>query len=105
MLSNLFEVYKGIFQTSADGSHTAQSRPLELLALEERLRIFQKPHIIPRYGLDEMFRRGELPKGDAEVVRIVESVQKVLVCKPSVSRARHTLLRCLARGAAASSYG
>ena len=49
--------------------------------MEERLCIFQKAYIISRDGLDEMFRCGELPKGYAEVVRIVEGVQKILVCR------------------------
>ena len=79
MLSDLFEVHERILQASTYRSHTAKSSPLELLALEERLRVFQKPYIIPRDGLDKMFRRGELPKGDAEVVRIVEGVKEVLV--------------------------
>lgn len=35
MLPDLFKIYQGIFQASADRGHTAKSCPLELLALEE----------------------------------------------------------------------
>ena len=41
MLSNLVQVEKRVFQTFDKGCHAAKSRSLKLLALEERLSIFE----------------------------------------------------------------
>ncbi len=81
MLSNLFEVEKGIFQSSTYRSHPTQSRTLELLALEERLCILEQSYIVPRYGFDQVLRGRQLAKGYTEVIGVVQCVKKVLIWK------------------------
>jgi len=54
MLSDLIEIEERIFQSFADGGHSTQCRTLELLTLEQRLRIFEKTDIIARYNFDQV---------------------------------------------------
>lgn len=79
MLAHLFEVYERVFQSPADGSHAAKGCALELLALEERLCVFEETDIISGDRFDEVFSGRELAKGYSEMVGIVERIQQVLV--------------------------
>ena len=79
MLAHLLEVYERVFQPATYRSHAAKCCALELLALEERLCIFEKTDIVSRNGLNEMFSGRELAKGYAEMVGIIERVQQILV--------------------------
>ena len=74
MLAHLIEVQERIFQSPANCSHSTQGRTLELFALEERLSVFEKSNIIPRYNFDEMFCSGQLTECDAEMVGVVEGI-------------------------------
>jgi hypothetical protein len=67
MLSNLLEIDERIFQTLADGGHSAQSGSLELLALEQTLAIFEEAHIIAGNGLNERLGGVKLAEGDTEM--------------------------------------
>lgn len=75
MLAHLLEVDERIFQPPAYGSHTAKGCALELLALEERLCVFEEADIVPRDGFDEMFSSRELTKGYSEMVCVIECIQ------------------------------
>lgn len=79
MLSHLVKILERIVESLDDGSHTTKGGSLQLLALEERLRVFDETDIVTADGLDEMLRRRKLAKCDAEVVGIVEGVEEVLV--------------------------
>jgi len=79
MLSNLVEVEEGIFQSSADGRHSTQCSTLELLALEEGLRIFEKADIIAGNDFDQMLCGRELAESYPEVVCIVKGVEEIFV--------------------------
>ena len=79
MLAHLFEIHERVFQPPAYRSHSAKCCALELLALEERLCIFEETDIVSGDGLNEMFSGRELAKGDAEVIGIVERVQQVFM--------------------------
>ncbi len=79
MLSDLVEVEERIFKSSADGGHSSQCRTLELLALEEGLRILEEPHIIARHNFDQMLGSRKLTKGYSEMVGIVEGIEKIFV--------------------------
>jgi len=79
MLSNLIEVEEGVFQSSADGGHSAQGGTLELLALEEGLRIFEKADIIAGHNFDQMLCGRELAKSYSEVVCIVKGIEEIFV--------------------------
>lgn len=74
MLSNLFKIDKRVFQPSTYGSHAPQSSTLELFALKEGLSIFEKPDVVARYGLNQMFRGGQLPKGNPKMVCVIERI-------------------------------
>lgn len=80
MLSHLLKVDQRIFQSSTYGSHTTESSALQLLALKQRLRIFQEANVVTGDGLDEVLCGGELTKSNSEVVRIVQRIQQILVC-------------------------
>lgn len=67
MLANLLEVYEGVLQALADGCHAAQSGPLELLALEQTLTIFEEAHVIAGDGLNKPLGRGKLAESNAEM--------------------------------------
>lgn len=56
MLSHLLEVDKGVLETLADGGHATQGRALQLLALEQRLRVFDQADIVSRHRLDQVLR-------------------------------------------------
>ena len=79
MLAHLLEIYERVFQPPAYRSHAAKGCALELLALEERLCIFEETNVVSRDGFDEMFSGRELSKGYSEVIGIVEGIQEVLV--------------------------
>ena len=74
MLAHLLEVYERVLKSPAYCSHAAKSCALELLALEERLCVFQKTDIVTRDGLDEVLRCRELTKCDSKVVGIVKRI-------------------------------
>jgi hypothetical protein len=79
MLPNLLQVDKRILQTSADGGHTTQGGTLELLALKQRLSIFDEADIVARHGFDEMLGGRYLAESDSEVVGVIKGVHQILV--------------------------
>jgi hypothetical protein len=79
MLPNLIEVEEGVFQSSANSGHSTKCGTLELFALEERLRIFEKSDIIAGNDFDQMLCGRKLAKGYSEVVCIVEGVEEIFV--------------------------
>ncbi len=79
MLSDLIKVEERIFQSSADGGHPTQCCAFELLALKQRLCIFEEPHIIPRNNFDQMLRSRELTKSDPEMVGIIKGIKKIFM--------------------------
>lgn len=79
MLAHLLEVHERVFQPSTYRSHSAKGCALELLALEERLCIFEETDIVSGDSLNEVFSCRELAKGDAEVICIIERVQQVFM--------------------------
>lgn len=87
MLAHLLEVYERIFQSPTYCSHASKSGTFELLALEQRLGIFEQTNIVSRDGLDQVTSRGQLPKGYSEVVCIVEGIEQVLVERVDVLEA------------------
>ena len=91
MLAHLLEVDERVFEPPAYCSHAAKSCALELLALEERLCVFEKTDIVARDGLNKMFSGRELTKGDSKVVGVVECVQQVLVERVYVLKPGETL--------------
>lgn len=91
MLPDLLEVYQWIFQSLANGGHTAKSSPLELLTLKERLTIFEQTNIVARNCLYERLCCGKLAKSDSEVVRIIQSVEQVAMEGMDVLKAREGL--------------
>ena len=102
MLAHLVEVEEGVFESSANCSHTTQSRTLELLALEERLRIFEKSDIISRHNLNQMLRSRQLAKGYSEMVGVVEGIEEIFVERVDILEAgesiqdeRKLLCKCL----------
>lgn len=54
MLAHLLEVHQRIFQPPAYCSHAAKGCTLELLALEERLCVFEETNIVSRDCFDEV---------------------------------------------------
>lgn len=91
MLANLVEVHEGVLESLEKGGHATEGSPLELLALEERLGIFQKAHVVAGDGLDEVLGGRQLAKGDLEVVGIVEGVEEILVERMDVLESGETL--------------
>lgn len=79
MLADLVEIQQRIFQSLDERGHATESGSLELLALVERLCVFQKADVISGNGLDKVLGSGHLAKGNLEVVRIVEGVEQILV--------------------------
>ncbi|KAE8309420.1 hypothetical protein BDV41DRAFT_547827 [Aspergillus transmontanensis] len=79
MLTDLLEVDQRVFETSANGGHTTEGRSLQLLALEQRLGIFDETDIIAGNSLDKMFSGRNLTQSDSEMVGIVKCVHQVLV--------------------------
>jgi hypothetical protein len=79
MLSNLIQIQKRIFQSSADSGHSSQRRTLKLLTLKQRLRILEKADIVTRHNFDEMLCGGELAESYAEVVGVVQGVEEIFV--------------------------
>ena len=79
MLAHLLEVHKRVFQPPANRSHAAKGCALELLALEERLCVFEETDVISRHGFDEMLSSRELSKGDSEMVGVIKRIQQVLM--------------------------
>ena len=79
MLAHLLEVHKRVFQPSANRSHAAKGCALELLALEERLCVFEETDVVSRHGFDEMFSGRELSKGNSEMVGVIKRIQQVLM--------------------------
>ena len=55
MLAHLLEIHERVFQPPAYGGHAAKSCAFELLALEERLCVFEEADIVSGDGFDEMF--------------------------------------------------
>jgi hypothetical protein len=79
VLADLVKIKKRIFQSATNGCHTTKCGTLELLALEQRLRILEKTNIVSGDSLDQMLSSRKLTEGNAEVIGIVEGVEKVLV--------------------------
>lgn len=79
MLSDFVEILERVVETLQDSGHATQSGPLELFALEERLRILDEAYVVTTDRFDQMLRGRELTKGDAEVVGIVKGMEEVLV--------------------------
>lgn len=79
MLSHLVEVEEWIFQSSTDCRHSTQCCALELLALEEGLRIFEQSDIISGDNLNEVLCGRQLAESYSEVVRIVEGIEEIFV--------------------------
>ena len=79
MLAHLLEVHKRVFQPPADRSHAAKGCSLELLALEERLCVFEETDVVPRDGFDEVLSGRELSKGYSEMVGVVKGIQEILM--------------------------
>ena len=79
MLTNLLKVDKRVFQTAANGGHATESGTLELLALEQRLGVFNKTNIVAADSLNQVLCRANLSEGNTEMVRIVKSVHQILV--------------------------
>ena len=88
MLPDLLQVNKRVFQSLADGRHSAQCRSLELLALKQALSIFEKTDVVASDGFDERFGGVQLAESNTEMVRIVESVEQVAVERVDVLEAR-----------------
>ena len=91
MLAHLLQVYERVLEPPAYCSHAAKSCALELLALEERLCVFQKTDIVTRDGLNKVLRSRKLTKCDSKVVGIVKRIQKVLVERMYVLKPGKTL--------------
>lgn len=79
MLANLIQVEQRIFESTTNSSHSTKRCSLQLLALEEWLGVLEKPNIVARDSLNEMFRRRQLSKSYAKMVGIVEGVQEILM--------------------------
>lgn len=79
MLAHLIEVQERVFQSPADCGHSTQGRALELLALEERLCVFEESHIIARHNFDKVLCSRKLAEGYAEVVGIVKGVEEIFM--------------------------
>lgn len=101
MLPDLVEVQQGLLQLLGEGGHAAEGGALQLLALEERLRVLDEADVVARDGLAEVLGGAQLAQGDAElrlsvggsaqrdciggigsgtyVVGIVEGVEEILV--------------------------
>ena len=47
--------------------------------MEEGLGVFEEADIVPRNGLDKVFGRRKLAKGDAEMVCIIEGIEEIFV--------------------------
>jgi hypothetical protein len=79
MLADLIQIQQRIFQSLDQRGHATEGGPLELLALIERLCVFQEADIISGNGLYQVLGGGHLTKGNLEMVRIVEGVEQILV--------------------------
>lgn len=88
MLTNLVKVEERILESAANGGHSSQGGTLELLALEERLCIFEETDVIARHNLDQMLCGRELTEGDSEMVCIVQSIEEILVEWVDILKAR-----------------
>lgn len=91
MLAHLLEVHERVFQPPAYRGHAAKGCAFELLALEERLCVFEETNIVSRDGFDEVFSGRELAKGYSEMVGIVERIQQILVERMYVLKTGKTL--------------
>lgn len=91
MLSHLIEIDQGIFQSPADGCHSSQRGALKLLALEERLRIFEQANIVARHNLNQVFGCRQLSESDAKMVGIVEGIEKILVKRVDILQTREVV--------------
>jgi hypothetical protein len=91
MLSDLLEVHERVLEPLANGRHATQCGALQLLALEQRLTVFEQAHIVTGDCLDERLGGVELTKRNPEVVRIVERVQQIAVERVDVLEARKCL--------------
>lgn len=90
MLPDLLKVDERVLEPLADGGHTTEGSSLELLALEERLAVFEKAHIVARNRLNQRLCSRELAESNAEVVRIVEGVEEIAVERVDVGQARES---------------
>jgi hypothetical protein len=79
MLADLVEIQQRILQSLDERGHATEGGSLELLALVERLCVFQKTDVISGNCLYQVLGSGHLAKGNLEVVRIVEGVEQILV--------------------------
>lgn len=71
MLAHLLEVHERVLQPPAYRSHSAKGCTLELLALEERLCIFEETDIVSGDGLNQVFGGGELAKSYPEMIGVI----------------------------------
>ena len=58
IIRRMLKVEQWVLQPLRNSCHSPERSALELLALEQRLSIFEKAHIVSGYGFDEMFRGG-----------------------------------------------
>ena len=91
MLSDLIEIQKGIFETLDEGGHATECSSFQLLALKERLAILDQPNIVSGNSLDQVFGGRELAESDAEMVGIVEGIEKIFVERMDVLKSGKTL--------------
>lgn len=91
MLAHLLEVHERVFQPPAYGSHAAKGCALELLALEERLCVFEETDIISGDRFDKVFGGRELAEGYSEMVCVVERIQQVFVERMYVLKTGETI--------------
>ena len=79
MLADLIKVQKRIFEALDKGGHATEGGSLQLLALEKRLTVFEQTDVVSGNGLNQVLGGGKLTESDAEMVGIVEGVEKILV--------------------------
>lgn len=84
MLSDLLKVYQGILQPLANGGHATKRGPLERLALEQRLCIFEESHIVSGDSLYQSLCCRYGAEGYSEVVGIIEGIEKIFVERVNV---------------------
>lgn len=58
MLSNLFKVHQWVFESSAYCGHAAKCGALELLALEQGLRVLEQADVVSRDCFYQVLRGG-----------------------------------------------
>lgn len=80
MLPYLFQVDEWVFESTAYCSHSPKGSTFELFALVERRSVFEKADVVSGDSFYEMFGGRQLSESDSEVIGIVKSIEKILVC-------------------------